>query len=217
MERTSKRMSLKFNYRKILEVSLLFSLMILIFIFQAFKQYEHKADLVIEKSTSIIIEQIPLTEILTRPPVPPRPRVLLPTEDDSVPFDLTLASTEINFKELPPDPPKPKEYEKTPEFFWRYEKSPTPIGGYKAILKNLIYPEMARRAGIEGTVVILAAIDIKGIIKETKVFKTLGNNGCDNAAIKAIRSVKWEPAYQRDKPVPVWISIPIQFKLKSEK
>lgn len=63
----------------------------------------------------------------------------------------------------------------------------------------------------------LCLIDKNGIVQETKVFKTLGNNGCDEAAIKAINSVKWKPAYQRDKPVPAWISIPINFKLKSAK
>jgi len=46
------------------------------------------------------------------------------------------------------------------------------------------------------------------------VIKSLGNNGCDEAAINAIKSVKWKPAKQRDKPVKVSVGIPVVFKLK---
>ncbi len=33
------------------------------------------------------------------------------------------------------------------------------------------------------------------------------------AAMKALNQVTWEPALQKDQPVAVWISIPVNFKL----
>ena len=57
-------------------------------------------------------------------------------------------------------------------------------------------------------------VDERGNVVKTDVIKSLGNNGCDEAAVKAIKSVKWKPAMQRDKPVKVWVSIPVRFVLK---
>ncbi|HDL79000.1 MAG TPA: energy transducer TonB, partial [Bacteroidetes bacterium] len=96
-----------------------------------------------------------------------------------------------------------------------YDQAPEPIGGFIAIQKNLKYPEIARKAGVEGTVIIQVLIDEKGRVIKTKVLKSLGNNGCDQAAIAAIVKTRWKPAMQRDKPVKVWVSIPVIFKLKS--
>jgi protein TonB len=98
--------------------------------------------------------------------------------------------------------------------FVPYDSAPEPIGGFTAIQKNLTYPEIARRAGVEGMVVVQVLIDTKGNVNDTKVAKSLGNNGCDEAAIAAIKKTKWKPALQRDKPVKVWVSIPVIFKLK---
>ena len=66
----------------------------------------------------------------------------------------------------------------------------------------------------EGRVIIEIKLSKTGQILDTKVVKSLGNNGCDEAAIDAIKKVKWEPAYQRDKPVNVIVSIPVVFRLK---
>jgi protein TonB len=78
----------------------------------------------------------------------------------------------------------------------------------------LKYPEIARKAGIEGTVYVEAVIDEKGNVVQTAIMKSLGHSGCDEAAIAAIRSVKWKPAKQRDRAVKVRISIPVKFRLK---
>ncbi|RKY75468.1 energy transducer TonB, partial [candidate division KSB1 bacterium] len=54
-----------------------------------------------------------------------------------------------------------------------------------------------------------------GNIVETKVASSLGDkNGCDEAAVNAVKAVKWKPAIARNKPVKVWVAIPIQFTLR---
>jgi TonB family protein len=99
------------------------------------------------------------------------------------------------------------------EEFVAYDEPPSPIGGFVAIQKNLHYPEIARKAGVEGRIILNVLVDVNGEVKETKILKTLGDNGCDEAAIKAIKSVKWTPAKNRGESVAVWVGIPVVFKL----
>ena len=89
-----------------------------------------------------------------------------------------------------------------------------PLGGYGAIQRNIVYPEIAQEAGIEGTVVIQAFVDKKGKVTDTVVLKGIPNTGLDEAAMVAITKTKFKPAKQRDRAVGVWISIPVNFRLK---
>ncbi len=98
--------------------------------------------------------------------------------------------------------------------FTAFDTAPQPIGGFAAVQKNLVYPEAARKAGVEGRVFIQAVIDAKGQVINTTVTQSLGDTGCDEAAIHAIKSVKWGPALQSGKPVKASVSIPVVFKLR---
>jgi protein TonB len=77
------------------------------------------------------------------------------------------------------------------------------------------YPEIAQEAGIEGTVIIQAFIDDRGRVQETIVLKGVPNTGLDEAAAEAIRRTRFRPAKQRERPVGVWISIPVHFTLRN--
>ena len=214
MEQLSERLKFKLSYRKMIELSLVISLFVLLVVFQAFKRFEGKVELPQEKQVVIQVDEIPITQQIDRPPPPARPSVPIPTEDEDVPEDLTIEETDINFDEAPPPPPPPPSEEDETPIFVPYDSPPEPSGGFAAIQRNLVYPEIARRAGVEGTVIIHVLIDEKGNVVKTRVLKSLGNNGCDEAAIAAIKKTKWKPAMQRDKPVKVWVSIPVIFKLK---
>jgi len=100
------------------------------------------------------------------------------------------------------------------EKFVAYDEAPKPVGGFAAIQKNLVYPETARKTGVEGRVVVNIHIDVNGNVTEAKIQQSLGENGCNEAAINALKSVKWEPAKQDGNPVSVWIGVPVVFKLK---
>ncbi len=140
-----------------------------------------------------------------------------------VPVSFTLNKTNPQIKvekptsELPPSPlllAVPDDSGKV--FFVPYDKPPFPVGGFAAIQRNLRYPESARKAKVEGTVILYVFINENGEVERTKIMKSLGGNSeCDAAAIEAIKSVKWEPARQRDKKVGVWIAVPVKFKLSS--
>ena len=56
--------------------------------------------------------------------------------------------------------------------------------------------------------------DKQGRVIETTIIKGIPNTGLDEAAISAIRKTRFRPARQRERAVGVWISIPVNFKLK---
>jgi protein TonB len=76
-----------------------------------------------------------------------------------------------------------------------------------------IYPELAQEAGIGGTVVVQAFIDENGQVTETFVLKGVPNTGLDEAVVDTVKAARFKPARQKDKPVGVWISIPIHFTI----
>jgi protein TonB len=90
---------------------------------------------------------------------------------------------------------------------------PEPIGGIAAIQQLITYPEIAKRAGVEGKVYVLAFVDESGNVTNAKIIKGIGA-GCDEAAIDAVRQTKFKPGKQRGTPVKVQVSIPIVFKLQ---
>ncbi|MFH1214804.1 MAG: TonB family protein [Candidatus Neomarinimicrobiota bacterium] len=104
--------------------------------------------------------------------------------------------------------PKPK--------FVKYDSPPEPIGGFKTIQENLIYPEKAKQSGIEGKAVIQAQVGKDGVVKQSVVLQSSGNAELDAAALEAINKTKFKPAYRKEKPVSVYISIPVIFKLKEK-
>jgi len=106
-----------------------------------------------------------------------------------------------------------EEKNEAPTYFVAVEEMPEPIGGIKAIQEKIIYPEIAKRAGVEGKVYVLAFVDENGTVTKAQIIKGIGA-GCDEAALDAVRQTKFKPGKQRGVPVKVQVSIPIIFKLQ---
>jgi TonB family protein len=97
-------------------------------------------------------------------------------------------------------------------YFVAVEVMPEPIGGIEAIQSRIHYPEIAKRAGIEGKIYVLALINEEGTVDQTQILRGLGA-GLDEAAMDAVKQTKFIPGKQSGKPVKVQVSIPIVFKL----
>ncbi|MCZ7555832.1 MAG: energy transducer TonB [Bacteroidia bacterium] len=97
--------------------------------------------------------------------------------------------------------------------FYPIEEAPEIIGGMSTLRKHLVYPDFAVRAGIEGSVTVLAYVNKEGIVMRTEVLRGIGA-GCDEAAMDAVRKVRFKPAEQRGKPVNVKASVQVSFRLK---
>jgi protein TonB len=92
------------------------------------------------------------------------------------------------------------------------DKVPMPVGGMEAILKNVVYPEDAKKDKIEGKVFVRAQINEKGEVTEVKIEKG-DNKLLIDAAVAAVKATKFSPGELKGKKVKAEVVIPIMFKL----
>jgi protein TonB len=79
------------------------------------------------------------------------------------------------------------------------------------VMKNLKYPEKARRFGWEGKVILYFIINEKGLVRDVKIVKSSGVQILDEAAKDALaRVTAFHNKYKRS----VVVQLPIEFKLK---
>jgi periplasmic protein TonB len=78
------------------------------------------------------------------------------------------------------------------------------------------YTEQARRAGLEGTVVLTVVVDKEGRVTNIRVSHSLGK-GLDEKAIEAVRQWLFSPGRKDGRPVAVEASIEVIFNLLGDK
>jgi protein TonB len=74
-----------------------------------------------------------------------------------------------------------------------------------------IYPPLAQAAHREGLVILEAVIDAKGVVESVRVLK--GVQMLDDAAVAAVRQWRFTPALLNGEPVPVVMTVTVNFKL----
>jgi TonB family protein len=85
----------------------------------------------------------------------------------------------------------------------------------KWVNSQLVYPESAKSAGIEGRVTLSFVIDTDGSVKDVKVLRG-ADPALDAEALRVISSCteKWTPGMQDGKPVKVSFIFPVRFQLR---
>lgn len=213
MIRKNPEVDLRLKYKKTFEVALIIALAILIVAFKFFPDFEPPKKILSASQEVVDVEDIDITKQENRPPPPPRPPIPIEAPSDQALEDIPIQSSEIDItRDAPPPPPKQEESEEE-TYFIAVEELPEPIGGIAAIQAAVVYPEIAKRAGVEGTVYVEAFVDENGNVTRTLVVKGIGA-GCDEAAMAAVQKTKFKPGKQRGKPVRVRMSIPIRFRLQ---
>lgn len=114
-----------------------------------------------------------------------------------------------------PDPVIPQD-ESTPRI--TVEEMPVFPGGDIALLKYIAstikYPEDAVTNGIQGRVTIKFVVASDGSVKNVTVLGGI-HPSLDEEAVRVVSSLpKWKPGKQNGKAVPVFFSVPVNFKLK---
>lgn len=71
------------------------------------------------------------------------------------------------------------------------------------------YPEIARSAGVEGTVTIAATVDAKGTIEKARVVRSVPL--LDAAALDAVKQWTYKPSMLNGKAVPADLVVNVQF------
>lgn len=216
--RKSKKADLRRTYGLFVEISLVAALLLLILAFRSNTQPKKAMDFTPEDQVVIPIEETPQTVMRPKPLPPPPPPVPLVVPDNRI-----IEEEAIIFDPVATDPAtlefEPPAIEETDEEdveiyeFFAVKELPEMIGGAKALYEKIEYPEMARRAHLEGRVVIQFIVDEKGRVVDPVVLKGV-HPMLDEAALKALRQVQFTPGRQRTKPVPVRMSLPVMFRLR---
>lgn len=75
------------------------------------------------------------------------------------------------------------------------------------------YTEAARKAGVQGAVIVDAVIDEQGRVTDVKLLRGLPM-GLDKEAVAAVRQWRFTPATLQGKPVKVYFSLTVNFRIQ---
>lgn len=155
------------------------------------------------------VELPPAPEAIARPATP----VIAPTDIET---DITIAPTtftSLSVSDLPEPPGEVALDISAAPVFVPYTVKPAYTNAAE-VMRALEreYPPLLRDAGIGGTVDVWFFIDENGVVRNQVVNATSGHEALDAAALRVAPVFRFTPALNRDKAVPVWISLPITFR-----
>ena len=215
IERKKPSYDLRNYYTLLLEGGLILALLISIAAVKITFTSDGPDDIVLDNPEDVVMEEVVQTKQIETPPPPPRPPVPVEVPNDEIiEDDIIDIDAELDFDgpiDLPPPPPQEEEEEEE-EIFVVVEQMPELKGGLAGLQKRVKYPELARRAGIEGRVIIQFVVNEQGQVTNPRVVRGIGG-GCDEEALRAVRTAKFSPGMQRGRPVRVQYSLPVVFKL----
>lgn len=182
------------------------------------------------KETSVVV--VPYREMAAPPPLtqdapppqvaiaqpvaPPTVGVAVPVPDAEAPPEQTIASQEeiaqatpgvdVGKGDLVVAPPSDDQLPQFGEYVY-VEELPEAITKVKPV-----YPDIAREAGVDGVVLVQALVGKDGHVKDVRVVKRIPM--LDDAAITAVKQWVFKPALSNNKPVAVWVAVPVRFSLQ---
>ncbi len=215
-ERKQAGVDLRRSYNILLQSGLIIALLFIIGLVRINLYSEPPTPPPVEEQEEVVMEEVIQTKQIETPPPPPRPPVPVEVPNDEIIEDEILdLDAELDLDgplDLPPPPPPSDDEEE--DFFVVVETMPTLKGGLADLQRKVKYPEMARRAGIEGRVTVQFIVNEQGQVENPRVIRGIGG-GCDEAALEAVKQAKFTPGMQRGRPVRVQYSLPIVFRLQN--
>jgi protein TonB len=219
---TSRNRKLRHNYHLHLEIGAVVALLILIAAFHMRWSSTQEFTVNLEQQEVVHMEEITQTQQKSKAPPPPKPPapVEVPNntviEQQEVNFDASLdLDEELNVTEAPsteePAETETKDEEED-EIFVAVEQEPD-CGGIEALQQEVEYPSFAKKAGIEGRVIVQFIIDEQGDVTNPTVIRGV-HKLLDKEAIRAVKQLDCTPAKQRNRAVKYRMSMPVTFKLK---
>lgn len=219
------RSSLRHQYFLHLEIGLLFALAVLVVAFQVDFSTEDSFRVRMDEQETVDMKQVQQTQQESEPPPPPQPPVPMEVpnsqvlEQQDVDFDASLDLDESLDTRQKPSAASDEDEEEAEdvkdEIFVAVEESPELIGGMAALREAVEYPRIARKAGVEGRVIVQFVVEKNGNVQDPTVIRHV-HSLLDKAAIEAVKQQKFKPGKQRGRPVRVQMSLPVTFTLKGE-
>ncbi len=209
----------------LLEVGLILSLILVIVAF-TYTPREHRIEKV-EMDYGPIEEQI--TEITRQdqktPPPPKKVEVKVITDLLQVVTNDTKVEMEVDFAEFEEDVEiiqqvaEKEEVIEDDQPFLFAETMPSFNGGDLSTFRNWVmskieYPQVAAENGISGRVILTFIIEKDGSLTNIQVLLTPDRSLSDEATRILKLSPKWSPAMQRNQPVRLKFTLPVEFSIQ---
>jgi protein TonB len=166
-------------------------------------------------------EEVPLP-----PPPPPPPVPAPPVPENAVE---SIAETMIETEEVPEDQvvvdpgtlivsqaaPVQAAGSEEENYLPMHRISVPPVFSEREIIAALVYPPIALRSGIEGTVYLELFVDRRGEVKQITILReNPPGRGFGEAAVAAFRGLTGKPAEANGVPVAVRYRYPVRFTIK---
>ena len=106
------------------------------------------------------------------------------------------------------------------EVYMSVDKMPAFPGGEAALMMyirdNISYPSLAEEKNVQGRVVVQFVVDTIGQVGEVKVVRSVDQD-LDREAVRVVNTLpRFTPGTQSGKPVNVWYTLPVNFKLEND-
>ena len=203
-KKTDNKRDLNLTYIRIIIFTAVAILHLLIILFAAFKME------VIINIPEPLAGVLKLVDVEERTP-PPRPPVEPQRETNDVIAETMIATDEV----IPPAEKPAEEYssEQT-EYLPQYRISVLPVLPENEIRSAIVYPPIARRSNIEGTVYLELFIDRYGQVREVRILReNPPGRGFGEAAVNAFMGIRGKPAEANGIAVAVRYRYNLTFKL----
>jgi len=196
----------KKGYNRYLRNALFGAIVVHFLIFYFTPQFEFKPYVLREE----YFEAIDLPEQFDIPPPPQevaQPAIPMEAaEGEEVDEEADIAPTTFDdIESLPPPPPPPSEQAQE---FYAFDEPPVLIR-----YVSPKYPDLARQAGIEGTVLLSVLVGEDGKVVSARVLQSDVTPAMEKNAIQAVKQFLFKPAKQRTVPVKATMMVPVRYKL----
>lgn len=130
-------------------------------------------------------------------------------EDFADDLEITTQVVEVEEEEIEDDQP-----------FIKVEKMPSFQGGDLNKFRNWVqervrYPQIAQENGVSGKVVLSFVVEKDGTLTNIEVLQSPDRSLADEAVRVLKTSPKWEPGQQRNQPVRVKYTLPVDFRIQN--
>ena len=214
------------------EIGLIIALAFLFLAFEWKVNMKDKEDFIVTVPEELVEEEIiPITQQMLKPPPPPPPAPRLTDLIEIVDEEINLDDV-LEIEDAEADVANRRvydfsgqgngygdeygdEYSDEAEVFAVVEDMPKFPGNVQQwISKNIRYPMIAQENNIQGRVFVQFVIERDGSVTDVKVARSV-DPSLDKEAIRVVKAMpKWTPGKQRNKPVRVSYTVPINFQLQ---
>ena len=212
------------KYTRITELVSIAVFLSLTIIFTVSKKFDSEEQEFKEEIAEIVeMEKVEITQQIEKVIKPTSVKIPIAVEDDEEfeeDEEFEIEDSVFDFdSDAPPPPPPPaiSDDDEIIDFYAVQEKPEMPKNVRKKFLQYISkhYPKMARRAGVSGRVTLKFVCSKEGIPTNIRIFseKPKGME-FGNVAMAALKTVRFNPGIQRDRPVNVSMAWPVTFRIK---